>query len=249
MNLFKRIFGTIWAVWAIIVFVVTMLLFMIPFAIINRMEDPKMTRLFIRYATAWMGVFLPAIGCPLTLRGRQHFKRGENYIVVCNHNSLMDVPVSSAALPNGHKTIAKMEFARMPVFGILYKMGSILVDRKSEKSRKDSFIKMKQVLAMGLHMCIYPEGTRNLTDQPLKSFHDGAFRLAADTGKMVMPALIFHTKTVMPVNSGFFLWPHRLEMHFLEPVSCQPGEGISQFRERVYKIMEGYYLSEPQLGE
>ena len=50
---------------------------------------------------------------------------------------------------------------------------------------------MKKVLDMGLHMCIYPEGTRNKTDQPLKTFHDGAFRLAIDTRKAIIPGMIF----------------------------------------------------------
>ena len=68
--------------------------------------------------------------------------------------------------------------AKIPLFGLIYKTGSILVDRKDEKSRRESFSKMKEVLDMGLHMCIYPEGTRNTSTEPIKPFHDGAFRLA-----------------------------------------------------------------------
>ena len=245
MNLLKLIFGKIWAVWALLWFVITMLIFFIPFLIINTLPEPRKTRLFISYARVWMAVYLPGIGCPLTVKGKEHFKEGENYIVVCNHNSLMDVPVSSPAIPGGNKTIAKMEFARVPLFGLLYTMGSVLVDRKSERSRKESFAKMKQVLAMGLHMCIYPEGTRNLTSEPLKAFHDGAFRLAADTRKKLLPALIFHTPKVLPPGKGFFLWPHPLQMHFLEPVGMQEGETIDALKERVFRIMWDYFVSRP----
>ena len=243
MKLLKLIFGKIWAVWALLWFVVTMLLFFIPFLIINTMSDPRKAKLFIGFARVWMGIYLPGIGCPLTVRGKEHFKKGESYIVVCNHNSLMDVPVSSPAIPGGNKTIAKTEFARVPLFGMLYKMGSVLVDRKNERSRKESFAKMKQVLAMGLHMCIYPEGTRNLTGEPLKAFHDGAFRLAADTRKEVLPALIFHTQKVLPAGKGFFLWPHALQMHFLQPVRMQEGETVDGLKERVFGIMRDYYLN------
>lgn len=244
MNIIKNMLGRIIAVWAILLFVTTMLFFMIPFLIISTRPEPRRTRLFIATSRLWMAVFLPGIGCPLTIRGKEHFKKGENYIVVCNHNSLMDVPVSSPALPGGNKTIAKIEFTRVPLFGILYKMGSVLVDRKSEKSRKESFGKMKQVLEMGLHMCIYPEGTRNLTPEPLKAFHDGAFRLAADTGKQILPALIFHTKQVLPVHKGFFLWPHPLKMDFLAPVTQLPNETVAELKDRVFEIMRTYYLSE-----
>ncbi len=88
---------------------------------------------------------------------------------------------------------------------MIYRTGSILVDRKSEASRKESYSAMKKVLEMGLHMCIYPEGTRNKTDQPLKSFHDGAFRLSLDTGKAILPAVIFHTRKVLPADRSFTL--------------------------------------------
>lgn len=243
MNRLELIFGRIWAVWALIWFVVTMLVFYIPFLIIKNLPEPRRTKLFISFSQAWMMLYLPGIGCPLTIRGKEHFRKGENYVVICNHNSLMDVPVSARAVPGGNKTIAKMEFARVPLFGMLYQMGSVLVDRKNERSRKESFAKMKQVLAMGLHMCIYPEGTRNLSGEPIKAFHDGAFRLSADTGKKLMPALIFHTQTVLPADKGFFLWPHPLQMHFLEPVELQQGETIEELKNRVYHIMRAYYVS------
>ena len=58
------------------------------------------------------------IGYPLTVREKNNFKKGENYIVLCNHNALMDVPVSSPAIPGGNKTIAKIEMAKFPYSNI-----------------------------------------------------------------------------------------------------------------------------------
>jgi 1-acyl-sn-glycerol-3-phosphate acyltransferase len=189
-----------------------------------------------------MGTYLPLIGCPLIVRGRKNFAPGETYVVVSNHNSFMDVPISYPAIPNGNKTIAKIEMARMPLFGLIYRTGSVLVDRKSEASRKESYLKMRKVLEMGLHMCLYPEGTRNVTDQPLKPFHDGAFRLALDTRKAIIPSLIFNTRKVLPANKPFFLLPHKMEMHFLPPVPIQPGETTQSLKEKVYRIMHEYYM-------
>ena len=100
---------------------------------------------------------------------------------------------------------------------------------------------MRRVLEMGLHMCLYAEGTRNLTDQPLKQFHDGAFRLALDSGKAIIPSVIFNTKKVLPASKTFYLMPHRMKMHFLPPVVAQPGETTQSLKERVYQIMYDYY--------
>lgn len=243
MKLVKEIAGRIFAVWAMLAFVVTMLIFLVPFLLFSYpARDPKKTLRFAAFARVWMGIYLPMIGCPLKVRGKQHFAPGENYIVVCNHNSFMDVPISYPGIPGGNKTIAKTEMAKIPLFGLVYRTGSILVDRKSEQSRKESYKQMRRVLDMGLHMCLYPEGTRNKTGQPLKSFHDGAFRLAIDSGKSIIPGVIFHTRNVLPASKPFFLMPHKLEMHFLPPIHVQEGETTESLKSRVYQIMYDYYV-------
>lgn len=243
-NLLVEIYGRICALWGLILFVITMLLFMIPFLAFSYFQsDPKKTRRFVNYSRIWMGIFLTGIGCPLRIKGKEKFRKGKNYVVVFNHNSLMDVPISSPGVPGANKTIAKTSFAKVPVFGMLYRTGSVLVDRKSEVSRRESFIKMKEVLDMGMHMTLYPEGTRNLTDAPLKSFHNGAFRLSITSGKAIMPAIIFFSKYVLPADKPFFLRPHRLVMHFLDPVTPLPGESVDELKDRVHQIMEEYYVT------
>lgn len=237
MKIIKEIAGRLMALWALLWFIITMLLFFIPFLVFLSFPEPRRTYLFIGFSRVWMKLYMPAIGCPITVKGEDHFKKEENYIVLCNHNSFIDVPVSSTGIPGGNKTIAKIEFARIPIFGIIYKLGSVLVDRKSEASRRDSMNKMKQVLEIGLHMCIYPEGTRNKTSEPLRPFHNGAFKLAMDTRKPIMPALIFHTKKVLPADKPFFLQPHRLEMHFLEPVYLQENDTVESLKIKVYDLM------------
>jgi 1-acyl-sn-glycerol-3-phosphate acyltransferase len=243
MNLLKNIFGRLWAIWGLLLFVATMALFFIPFLLfIYTQPDPIKSRRFVRYSGIWMDIYLPLIGCPLKITGREFFTPGANYIVLCNHNALMDVPVSTPATPGGNKTIAKIEMDKVPVFNLLYRTGAILVDRKSDKSRKESYLKMKDVLNMGLHMCIYPEGTRNKTDQPLKSFHDGAFRLALETRKSIMPSVIVFTKVVMPNDKVFFLWPHRLEIAFLPPIHVGSDDTIETLKQRSFVAMEKEYV-------
>ena len=156
MKLFREIAGRLFALWAALFFVATLLVILIPFLLFSyTASEPKKTKRFAAIARVWMGIYLPLIGCPLIVRGRKNFVKGETYIVVCNHNSFMDVPISYPAIPGGNKTIAKIEMASIPLFGLIYKTGSVLVDRKSEGSRKESYLQMRKVLEMGLHMCLY----------------------------------------------------------------------------------------------
>ena len=237
MNIAKEILARIFALWGIIVFVTTMLIALIPIWGMGLMEEPKRTKYVFKFFRAWMDSFFFLTGVKRTITGKEHFKKGENYIVVCNHSSFMDIPLSSPGIPGVNKTIAKIEMAKIPLFGIAYKRGSVLVDRKSEESRRNSFLKMKEVLEMGMHMCIYPEGTRNKTKEPLQKFHDGAFKLATGTGKKIIPAIIRHTTKVLPLHKKFYFWPHPVEMHFLPAVEVE-GKTVQVLKEEVFELMK-----------
>jgi len=241
MKVFKNIFGRIFAFWALIIFIPTMLIAFIPIWAAGLWKEPRRTVLFQHSARAWMRIFFFLTGIRISISGKNNFKNGETYILVCNHNSFMDVPLTTPFIPGPNKTIAKMEMAKIPVFGMIYKRGSVLVDRKSEESRKASFIKMKEVLTLRLHMCIYPEGTRNKTNEPLQRFHNGAFKLAVDTGKSIMPAVIFNTAKVLPADKAFFFWPVKVKMHFLKPV---PVDSLTaeELKEKVFLLIKEYYV-------
>lgn len=240
MNFLKNIFGRVMAFWAILSFVLSMLIFVIPVGLTVLWPEPKRSRIAYFFYTKWMSLFFILSGVRRVIKGREHFKKGQNYVVICNHNSLMDPPLSSPAIPGPNKTIAKAEMAKIPIFGIVYKRGAVLVDRKNEESRRASFGKMKEVLEQGLHMCIYPEGTRNKTKEPLQRFHDGAFRLAVTTQKPLIPALLFNTAKVLP-RKPFFFWPVKVEMHFLPQINVE-GKTVQQLKEEAFAIMKRYYL-------
>jgi 1-acyl-sn-glycerol-3-phosphate acyltransferase len=95
-------------------------------------------------------------------------------------------------------------------------------------------------------MVIYPEGTRNRTGQPLKKFYDGAFRLAVDAKKPVMPVVLLHTREILPADKTFYLRPHSIEMHFLPPVYSE-GHSADALKTLVFQQMWDYYaLHAPQ---
>lgn len=241
MNFLRNIAGRVTALWAILVFVATMFIFVIPVGLSVLWPEPKRSRVAYFFYKRWMASFFIFSGVRRRILGREHFQKGQNYVVICNHNSMMDPPLSSPAIPGPNKTIAKAEMARIPIFGIVYKRGAVLVDRKSEESRRSSYGKMKEVLEQGLHMCIYPEGTRNKTKEPLQRFHDGAFRLAIDTKKAIIPALLFDTAKVLP-RKTFFFWPTKVEMHFLPPIDSS-NKSVQQLKEEAFNIMRDYYVA------
>ncbi len=225
------IFGHLWAIWGLLVFVSTLF------------PEPSGVKTFKAISKGWMTVFLYSIGCSIKIINKHYYNSTKNYVVTCNHSSLMDVPLLTPFFPGPNKTIAKKSFTRVPLFGWVYARGSVLVDRSSDKSRKKSYEAMKRVLQQeNLNMVLYPEGTRNRTGQPLKSFYDGAFRLAADCGKDIIPVIMFNTAKALPPGMPFFLLPNRLEMHLLPPVIAA-GKTAGDLKEAVYKQMWEYVVA------
>lgn len=237
----KVVLGRLLAFWALLVFAITIIPTCLLIGVTGYMKDPQKTEVFRQICKGWMRIFFFLTFCKIKIIGTEHFKKGQNYIIISNHNSLIDVPLLTPFIPGPNKTIAKIEMSRIPVFGLIYKRGSVLVNRKNKNSRRDSYNKMKAVLGIGMHMCIYPEGTRNKTDSPLKEFHDGAFRLAIDTGKPIIPAVLFNTKMVLPADKPFFFWPSVMEMHFLPPRYIKDGDIYEELKKEMFTTISIYY--------
>jgi len=222
-----------------------MLLIAIPAASFSYLfKEPKRSHITHPAYKFWISIFFLLILCPVRRKGRKNFEKGKNYVVVVNHNSFLDIPVSAPWIPGPNKTLAKIEFSKIPIFNIVYNSGSILVDRKDEKSRRASFIKMQETLKAGLHLCLYPEGTRNRTDEILQPFYEGAFVTAIRAQKPIIPGIILNTKKIMPIRPKFWGWPHVIHYHFLEPI---PTEGLTMrdrqsLKEEVYERMKDYLL-------
>lgn len=246
----KDILARIYFVYGMLLFAITMLPVAFVFFLYKTFASEAVANKAIQKGfQIWMGIYMPLIFCPVTHRGRENFKKGENYVVTLNHNTLADVPVSSPGIPGPNRTLAKVEMSRIPIFGYIYQAGSILVTREDAKSRKDAYPKMIEALEKGLHLCLFPEGTRNKTSEPLARFYDGAFKVAIEAQKNIIPGLIFGTKAILHPNKKMWAWPHRIEFHFLPEVSTQglQANQMDQLKQEVFVKMKDYYLAHQEL--
>jgi 1-acyl-sn-glycerol-3-phosphate acyltransferase len=237
---FKEVFARIWAIWGLVSFLATFLIIFIPSMLTYLIKGKKGQYAFILVSKVWMRCWLFMIGCSFKIKGLENFEKDTTYIITFNHNTLLDVPITCPFIPGANKTIAKSSFTKIPLFGSFYRKGAVLVDRKSDRSRRESYNEMKRVLAQKMFMCIYPEGTRNRSKDLLKPFYDGAFKLATETKTAILPGLLFNTNKAQPNNKFLYLLPTKLEMHFLSPIP--PVENTTkELRDIVFNTMLTYY--------
>jgi 1-acyl-sn-glycerol-3-phosphate acyltransferase len=246
----KDILARMYFVYGMLLFAITMLPVALLFWIVRHTCNERKASILIQKGfQAWMGLYMPLIFCPVRHKGREYFKTGKNYVVTLNHNTLADVPVSSPGIPGPNRTLAKVEMSKIPIFGYIYKSGSILVSRQDAKSRKDSIPQMIEALKQGLHLCLFPEGTRNKTDQPLARFYDGAFKVAIAAQKPIIPGLIFGTKNILHPSKKMWAWPHKIEMHFLPEITTEgmQSSDADLLKQQVFDTMQAYYLAHQEL--
>lgn len=217
----------------------TSLLVSFPFMfVIGLWDKPGARKAIWNIIHYWAIGWLAFIGMPLRRIGKKPDK--ERYVYVANHISYMDTVVIYAGIPHYFRTLAKKEMANIPIFGYIYKQMTILVDRSSEQSRARSMRLMWRVLRKECNIAIFPEGTFNETDQPLKDFYSGAFRLAINTQKDIVPVLFPDTVSRWHYSAWWKLSPGRNRVVYLPPISVQglTMDDLEMLKKKVYKVME-----------
>lgn len=232
------IFRKIWAVYAVALFLILMTVGL-PVMLFNMIFTPgePALRRNIRYLYHFFTpVFLTLIGIRLKVHGREHLLPGQSYVIVGNHRSSLDFIVHAHAFPGVFRFLAKQELQKIPVFGWVVKKMCLIVDRSSAMSRARSVVALKQQLAAGWSIFIYPEGSRNKTEDLLGPFYDGAFRIAIQTGA---PLAVETILNINDVTFGYNLQPGVVHIVWEEPIPTagMTANDIPELKSRVESLM------------
>lgn len=167
----------------------------------------------------------------LSLKGR--WPSGGPFVVVANHQSMLDILFLSR-VPREMKWVAKQALFETPWIGWLLKMsGDIPVKRGDAESGGEALEQARTYLERGMNVMMFPEGTRSKTRNMLP-FKSGAFRLAIEAGVPVLPIAVFGTARGMP-KGGLWVNPCRAAARLLEPVATTglgPGD-VNKLRDAV----------------
>lgn len=165
------------------------------------------------------------------------------YIFIANHRSNLDAPVAAAAVWGRIKPVAKKELLKVPVLGFIFKRTSIIVDRSSKASRIQTLEQIKEAVESGAHVLVFPEGTRNKTEQDMIDFKDGAFSMAVQTQTPLLPVLLLNTDVLMP-NKKPLMKPGVCEIYYLPVVEVNglKESDIPALKERVRNMMLENYV-------
>jgi 1-acyl-sn-glycerol-3-phosphate acyltransferase len=229
----------LYVIYALITFVLFFLL-LFPFFLLFSLFKKPGRKLIWHLIKAWAYIWFFLLGMPVRRIFKARPEKGKTYIVVSNHRSYLDTALIFRVMPFLVRPLATKELTNIPLFGFLYRQMAILVDRNDEHSRALSVKLLRRVLRQESSIYIFPEGSFNETERPLKDFYKGAFRIALQTRTPILP-VIFPDTVQRWHYSSFWAWsPGICRAIFLPVVEVASySEGQSDaLRARVFALME-----------
>ncbi len=141
-------------------------------------------------------------GIRVELKGAEHVPAHTACIFMANHVSNLDPPALIPRIPGRTSAFLKRSLMKFPVLGLGFRLGELIpVDRDGRvESAQESIAIARTVMAKGMHITTFVEGTRS-PDGRLLPFKKGPFYLAKETGAPCIPVSIHGTEGMMAKGS------------------------------------------------
>lgn len=148
----------------------------------------------------WADLHLNVSGIRVSLKGLDNIKKPP-YIIMCNHQSALDIYALLSSLPLSFRWIAKRQIFFIPFIGWAMKIaGDISLDRENPREALKAIEAAARKIREGTNIIIFPEGTRS-NDGTLLPFKKGVFSLALRAGVPILPVGIYGTSRLQPKGS------------------------------------------------
>lgn len=154
----------------------------------------------------------------VVVEGREHVPANTACIFMANHVSNLDPPALLPNIPGRAAAFLKSSLMKIPILGYGFKLGEFVpVDRDGRvESAVESMRAAERVLAKGIHIMTFVEGTRS-RDGRMLPFKKGPFYLAMHTGALCIPVSIHGGESLMAKGS-LRITPGTVHITFHPPI-------------------------------
>jgi len=200
-------------------------------AFFNRHWQDKIALFFSSFYSR-QGIF--CTGSKIKVHGIKNFPSG-NFLVVSNHQHIIDIPVLLSIVPRRLGFFAKKELFRVPMLAMWMRiLGGISIDRGSPRKSALSIKKGIKKLENDRTLLIFPEGTRGSTDK-ISKFKSGSFKLAIKAKVPIIPITCCN-------SNGAFKKNNIIKVYIHKPI-FELGQDTHLLSKRVQKIIESKFSS------
>ena len=202
--------------------------------------DPKL-RLLHQFTCFWASLytwFNPA--WRVHVEGREHIAKGEAYVMVANHQSLLDILVLFR-LFNHFKWVSKIENFRIPLIGWNMSLNRYIKLRRGDRASVIQMIgQCTRTLGQGNSIMMFPEGTRSV-DGRMRAFKPGAFEMALKCERPLLPIVLDGTSNALPKRGFVLQGRHEITVKVLEPLppASFAHQSVDELTQRVRGLIAG----------
>jgi len=163
-------------------------------------------------------------GIKLTVIGRENIPTDQAVLYIGNHKSIFDVVVTYGIIPNLTGFVSKISMKKaFPISFWMNRTHCLFMDRDDLKQSLQVILTAIEKIKNGVSIFIYPEGTRNKTEDLLLPFHAGSFKPAERTKCTVIPVAVSYDKPVFEEHIPFLKRTHVI-LEFGAPIATKEYE-------------------------
>ncbi|MDH3210928.1 MAG: 1-acyl-sn-glycerol-3-phosphate acyltransferase [Myxococcales bacterium] len=241
----RRAFSSVF--WAFLV-VSSVALFPIAVSIwlVTGLFDPRLRALH-RFTCFWASLYSwlnPA--WRVSVENVHKIRRDETYVMVANHQSLLDILVLFRIFAH-FKWVSKIENFRIPFVGWNMWLNRYIRLKRGDRA---SVVRMlrecEETLAEGSSIMMFPEGTRS-PDGRLRAFKPGAFTLAQSARRPILPIVIQGTANALPKRGFVLQGRHPIRITVLDeiPYASFADEPVEALSDRIRSLIESRLEPQP----
>lgn len=195
------------------------------------------------------------------------FAHGQNYFMVCNHMSYMDIIFLSAGVPASFVTSVEMK--NTPFLGDLSSLGgSYFVERRDRTKVQGEVKDLAKIMQQGFNVFVFPEGT-STDGMKILPFKKALFNSAIEAGKNILPICLRYElidgQPFSEINKDRLCWygdmpftghflkilstkSVQVSVNYLDPISIQQFTDRHQISDQAYQQITAKYFEDRNLS-
>lgn len=185
----------------VVIFVVSFLLLSAPIMLvewlIGKVNPSVKDRSSLAIVNWAFRVVIKLSGTKVIALGEENIPTDTAVLYVGNHRSFFDIVLTYVRVPRLTGYVAKKEMLKVPLLRIWMKyLHCLFLDRENIKEGLKTILTAVEKVKSGISICIFPEGTRNKTNDSFLPFHEGSFKIAEKGNVPIIPMTIVNSAAV-----------------------------------------------------
>ena len=185
---------------------------------------------------------------PVRVIGRKKIDPNETYVMVANHQSLLDILVMFRLFCH-FKWVSKVENFNIPMVGWNMRLNEYIELKRGDGASIAAMLQAcRETLGAGSSIMMFPEGTRSPNGK-LRKFKPGAFDLAKDTHRPLLPIVVHGTALALPKKGLILRGRHEIQIEVLDAIAYESfaDEPTEDLMQRVQTLIGSCLESDSRL--